>query len=75
MDINKEEMLRDIEKKIKIEKFTRTIRSKDEETSSGSDSEGSEDNLDAEDLAKILPKRTTKRKANARRRKHHSHTY
>lgn len=66
-------MIKEIEKKIKIEKLTRTIRKQDDETSSGSDSEVSEDNLDAGDLAKLMPKRSTKRKIGGRRRKNNSH--
>ena len=40
-----------------------------EESSSGSDSGGSDDNLDADELMKLMPKKVTKRKIAAKKRK------
>lgn len=65
-------MLKEIEKKIKVEKIARSVSRKDEETSSGSDSEGSEDGLDAEELQKLIPRRVPKRRIGGKKRKNNS---
>ena len=50
------QLIQEFDSKIKEEKAS-TIQEETNESSSGSDSEGSEDNLEAEELAKLLPKK------------------
>ena len=59
----------EIGKKIKEEKNKAAIQEVENESSSGSDSGCSEDNLDAEELLKLMPKRAVKKRAGQGKKK------
>lgn len=61
----------ELQQKIADEKKRTIIREEDDESSSGtdSDSEPSDDNLDANELIKILPEKVTKKKIGGFKRK------
>ena len=65
--IDKEQVMKELSQKIKEE--AETIKEEEDESSSGSDSAQSEDNLDAEDLIKLMPKKVTKTKIGNKKRK------